>query len=78
LLSILFIVGIPAVGMVVDLRKNESVPVDPVWILRVKGHEFVEEDMGNRGHAHGGAGMAGVRFESGIDLIVEENVSHLF
>lgn len=29
---------------------------------------MVEEDVGNGCHAHGGAGMTGVRFEGGIDL----------
>lgn len=50
------------------LREYESISVDPIRVLRVEGHEFVEEDVGHGGHAHGGAGMAGVRFESGIDL----------
>lgn len=50
------------------LREYESISVDPIRVLGVEGHEFVEEDVGDGGHAHGGAGMAGVRFESGIDL----------
>jgi hypothetical protein len=51
-----------------DLRENESVSVEPVWVLGVEGHEFVEQNMGRWGQAHGGARMAGVGFEGGIDL----------
>ena len=51
-----------------DSRKNESITVDPVGILRVECHELVEEDMGGRSHAHGRARVTGVRFEGGIDL----------
>ena len=50
------------------LREHESITVDPVWALRVEGHEFVEEDMGNGCHAHGHTGMPGVGFEGGINL----------
>jgi len=33
------------------LRENKSVAVDPFGILRVKLHEFVEKNVGNRCHA---------------------------
>lgn len=51
-----------------DLRKNKSVSVNPLGILGVECHEFVEQDVGHWGHAHRGAGVAGVGLESGIDL----------
>ncbi len=54
------------------LRKNKSIPVDPVRVFWVEGHEFVEQDMGHWGHAHRGTGMTGVGFESGIDLIMQD------
>lgn len=37
-------------------------------VLGVESHELVEEDVGDRGHAHGGTGMARVGLEGGIDL----------
>lgn len=52
----------------IDSRENESIPVDPAGILRVEGHELVEEDVGGRGQAHRGARMAGVGLGGGIDL----------
>ena len=51
-----------------SIRKDESIPIDPMGILWIEGHEFVEEDMGCWGQAHGGTGMARVRLEGGIDL----------
>lgn len=50
------------------LRENESITIDPVGVVGVESHEFVEEDVGNGCHAHGRAGMPGVGFEGGIDL----------
>ncbi len=50
------------------LREYEPIPVQPVWILRVEVHEFVEEDVGNGRHAHRGPGMPGIGFEGSIDL----------
>lgn len=51
-----------------DLREDKSIPVGPVRILRVKSHEPVEHNVGDWSHAHGGSGVAGIRFEGGIDL----------
>ena len=51
-----------------DLREDESISVEPVRVLWVEGHEFVEENMSNGGHAHGRTRVAGVGLESGIDL----------
>jgi hypothetical protein len=51
-----------------DLREDKSVSIQPMWVLWVEGHEFVEQDMSDRGQAHGGAWVAGVRCEGGIDL----------
>ena len=48
--------------------ENETIAVDPVGVLRVEAHEFVEEDVSDGGHAHGGTGMAGIGLEGGIDL----------
>lgn len=52
----------------VYLRENESVAVEPVRVLWVEGHEFVEQDVGHWCHAHWGARMANVGFGDGIDL----------
>lgn len=54
--------------VVESLRKNKSVSVGPVWVLGIEVHEFVEQDMGHWGHAHGGARMADVGFVDSIDL----------
>lgn len=51
-----------------DVRENEAITVDPFGVLGVEGHELVEEDVGHRGHAHGGAGMARVGLEGRIHL----------
>jgi hypothetical protein len=51
-----------------DLREDKSISVDPVGVLRVEGHELVEQDVGNRRHAHRGARVAGVGLGGGIDL----------
>ena len=50
------------------VREDKSVAVNPVGVLGVESHELVEHDVGNRGHAHRGTGMAGVCLEGGIDL----------
>jgi len=50
------------------VREYKSIPVNPLWVLGVEGHEFVEEDMSGRRQAHGRSGMAGVCFERRIDL----------
>ena len=59
----------------VYLRQDKAISVDPVGVLRVEGHEFVEHDMGNRCHAHRSPGMAGVGLEGGIDLDTERGAS---
>lgn len=51
-----------------DLREDESISIQPVWVLWVERHEFVEQDVSDRSHAHGGARMAGICCEGGIDL----------
>lgn len=50
------------------VRENESVAVQPLRILGVESHELVEQDVGNRGHAHRGTRVTGVGLRSGIDL----------
>lgn len=50
------------------LRQDETIAIDPVWVLGVEAHEFVEHDMRHGCHAHGGSGMAGIGLEGGIDL----------
>ena len=50
------------------LREYESIPVEPIRILRVEIHELVEKDVSNRRHAHWGTGMPGIGFEGSIDL----------
>ena len=49
-------------------RENESIAVQPLGVLGVELHVLAEENMGNRSHAHGGTGMAGVAGEGGINL----------
>ena len=58
-----------------DLREHETISVEPVWVLWVKGHEFVEENVGDRRHAHRGTGMTGVGIEGGIDLMSNDGQS---
>ena len=58
-----------------DLRQDETITIDPVWVLGVEIHELIEQDMGNGCHAHGSSGMTGVGFEGGIDLDEEQLVS---
>ncbi len=54
--------------MEVDSRKNKAIPIEPMGILRVEGHEFVEHNVGNRCHTHWRSGMPGVGRDGGIDL----------
>ncbi len=58
-----------------DLRQDEAITIEPVWVLGIKTHEFVEHDMGNGCHSHWGSGMTGVGFKSGIDLYEDELIS---
>ena len=55
-----------------DVREDETITIEPIWVLGVEAHELVEHDVGDRCHAHGGSGMTGIGFEGGIDLY-EEN-----
>lgn len=48
--------------------EDEAVAVEPLGVLRVEGHELVEQDVGDRSHAHGRTGVARVGLERGIDL----------
>jgi hypothetical protein len=50
------------------LREDETVAVDPFGVLGVESHELVPDDVGHRGHTHGGTRMARVCLECGIDL----------
>ena len=65
-------------GRKTNLRQDETITIDPIWVLGVEGHELVEQDMGNGCHAHGSSGMTGVGFEGGIDLGEEQLVSMEF
>lgn len=51
-----------------DVREDETIAVDPAWVLWVEGHELVEQDVSYRSHAHGRSGMTGVGRKGGIDL----------
>jgi hypothetical protein len=42
------------------LRKDKTIPVQPMRILGVESQKFVEEDVGDGSHAHGGPWMARV------------------
>ena len=59
-----------------DLRQDESIPIEPFRIAGVEGHEFVEHDMSGGSKAHGRSGMTGVGFEGGIDLSGMSRVSN--
>jgi hypothetical protein len=72
--SIFFGMMFAGVGDGGDLRQDKSISVEPVWILGVEGHEFVEEDVGHWGHAHRSARMARVGLEGGIDLMDSSSV----
>jgi len=50
------------------VRKDESIAVDPFWVLWVVVHDPVEEDVGRWGQSHGSARMARVGVEGRIDL----------
>ena len=62
------------------VRENESIPVDPIRVLRVEGHELVEQDVSDWRHTHGRTRVARVGLERGIDLSSPSNqpllVSH--
>lgn len=51
-----------------DVREHETIAVHPFRVLRVEGHELVEEDVRDRCHTHRRSGVAGVGLEGGIDL----------
>lgn len=59
------------------VREDKAVAVDPFGVLGVEGHELVEQDVGDRGHAHRGARMARVGLECGIDLEKSSHISEL-
>jgi hypothetical protein len=52
----------------VAVGQNKAVAVQPVRVLGVELHELVEQDVGNRGHAHGRTGVTRVCLGGGIDL----------
>ena len=53
-----------------DLREDESVTIEPVWVLWVEAHELIEKYMSDRSHTHGGPGVTGIRCEGSIDLFI--------
>jgi hypothetical protein len=55
-------------ALVEHLRENETVAVQPLRVLGVERHELVEQNVGNRGHAHRGTRVTGVRLRGSIDL----------
>lgn len=59
----------------VDLRENKTISIQPIWVLRIEGQKFVEENMGSRSQSHGCAGMAGIGLEGGIDLCNGDRIS---
>ena len=50
------------------LRQYKSITIDPVRVLWIEAHEFIEQDVGTWCHAHRRPGMAGISFKSGINL----------
>jgi hypothetical protein len=51
-----------------NVRKDETIAVDPVGVLGVEGHELVEEHMADRSKPHGRSWVARVCLECGINL----------
>jgi hypothetical protein len=50
-----------------SVRENKTVPVQPVRILGIEFHEFIEEDMGYWSHSHRCTWMARIGFPRHID-----------
>jgi hypothetical protein len=67
-----------SLSLLLDLRKNEAITVDPIWVLWVESHELVEENVSHRGHTHGRARVARVSSDGGIDLWMVRFVSVFF
>ena len=44
------VLALQMIELIYNSRENESIAVHPVRILRVEGHELVEENVGNRCH----------------------------
>ena len=44
----------------VAVGEYEAIPVRPAGVGRVETQEVIPQDLGDVGHAHGGAGMAGI------------------
>ena len=61
----------------VAVAQHEAVAVRPVGIGRVVPEVAVPQHLGNVGHAHRGAGMAGLRFFNGVDSQHADGVGHL-
>lgn len=51
----------------VHAGEDKTVPVGPLRVIGIEGHELVEEHMSSRGHSHRGSRVARVRLEGGID-----------
>ena len=60
----------PDNGDVFDSREYETISIDPIRVRRIEVHEFVEQDVSNRGHAHWGARVARICLEGCIDLSI--------
>lgn len=52
----------------IDLRKYESITIDPFWVLGVVVHKSGPENMRNWCHTHGSTRVTRIRLEGGIDL----------
>jgi hypothetical protein len=51
-----------------DVREDEAIAVDPIWILRIERHELIEKNMTNGRHSHRRTWVSRVCFKGGIDL----------
>lgn len=45
------VVGVRVINGENNIRENEAISVQPLGVLGVELHEFVEQDVGNRCHA---------------------------
>jgi hypothetical protein len=50
----------------VTIRHDKTIAVDPVRVGRIVPHKVVPEHFGDIGHAHGRAGMTGLRPFHGV------------
>ena len=59
------------------LREDKSIAVEPVRVLGVEVHEFIEQDVSCWGQTHGRTRMPGIGSERSVDLGGEEEISFL-